>query len=157
MRVAFDELVVKPALEEMAFVAVAPVEPLGVHPVESVHALGDICVQGLDEKVIVIRHQAIRVAAPSQQLDHLFEQLEKSEPVAGVGEDFLSAVAAGGHVVGRAGRLEARRARHLPTIAPASARACAWHRFVTKTARLGPAVTCPGARHEDTVRADAPR
>jgi hypothetical protein len=155
--VAFDELVVKAALEEVSVVPVAPVEPPRVDPVQPLHALGDIRARGLDEEVVVIRHQAIRVAAPAKQLYHLFEQLEESEPVAGVGEDLLSAVSTTRYVVGRAGGLDARRARHLPTVAAGAAHARAWHPFGTEAARLRWDGTCPGARHDETPRAHAPR
>jgi hypothetical protein len=154
VRVALDELAVKPALEEVASVVVAPVEPLRVHTVQPVHSARDIWFRRLDEKVIVIRHQAIRVASPSQELDDLPEQLEEPEPVAGIGENLLLAVPPRRHVIRGAVSLESRRPGHLPTVAAVGLAARAWHRVGAETARFRLCGTGPGARRQDTPRRD---
>jgi len=150
--VAFDEYVVKASLEEMPFVAVPPVEPPRVHAVQPVHSAGDIRLRRLNEEVIVIRHQAIRMASPIEDLDDLLEQLEETEPVTVIDEDLLLAVPAGRHVVGSAGSLESGRAGHLPTVAAARLALRAWHSLGAETARFRLSGTGPGARHGDTSR-----
>jgi hypothetical protein len=148
MRVALDQLVVKAALEEVATGVVAPVEPFRIHAVQPVHATGDVWLRRLDEEVIVIRHQAIRMAYPSEEVDHLLHQLNEAEPVAGVDEDLLLAVPARNDVIRSAVSLEAWWAGHLPTVAAAGVVSCAWHQLGAKTARFRICGTCPGARHQ---------
>ena len=92
------------------------------------------------------------MAAPFQRRDDLFEQLQKSEPVARVREDCSLAVPTGRYVVDRAGKLRTGRAGHALTVAAATPGARAWHEFGAETARIRLDGTCPGARHEDTPR-----
>lgn len=125
MRVALDQLVVKAALEEVSTVVVAPVESFRIHAVQPVHTTRDVCLRRLDQQVIVIRHQAIRMAHPSEEVDHLLNQLNEPEPVAGVDEDLLLAVSARCDVIRSAVSLKARRAGHLPTVAAAGVVSCA--------------------------------
>ena len=148
MRLALDELVVKAALEDVAAVVVAPVEPLGIHAVQPVHSSRDVWFRGLDEEVIVVRHQAIRMAHPSQEVHDLLHQLKEANPVAGIDEDLLLAVSTGRHVIGGAVGLEAGRAGHLPTVAASGGGVGAWHELGAETARFRLCGTCPGARHE---------
>src|SRR5215831_2972123 len=147
-----DYLAAKPTFEQMTFVALPPVEPLRVDAVQPMHATRDVCVGRLHEKVIVVRHQAVRMAAPFQRGNDLFKQLQESESVARVREDCFLAIPAGRYVVDRAWELRARRARHVPTVAAAPPSARAWHGFGAETARIRLVGTCPGARHGDTAR-----
>jgi len=82
-----SDVVVKAALEEVSTVVVAPVEPFRIHAVQPVHTTRDVCLRRLDQQVIVIGHQAIRMAHPSEEVDHLLNQPNEPEPVAGVDED----------------------------------------------------------------------
>jgi len=87
MGVALEENTAESAVEEMALEAVPPVEPLGVDTVEPLHTDRDIAVRCLDEKVEVIRHQAMGVASPSVSLDHVLEDLLEPQPIADIGEN----------------------------------------------------------------------
>jgi hypothetical protein len=87
MGVALEENTAESAVEEMALEAVPPVEPLGVDTVEPLHTDRDIAVRCLDEKVEVIRHQAIGVASPIVSLDHVLEDLLEPEPIPQIGEN----------------------------------------------------------------------
>jgi hypothetical protein len=147
MRLAFDHLVVKAALEQMSGEFVAPVEPVGVHAVQPVHALRDVSFPCLDEEVVVIRHQAVRVAEPSQAINRLLYQLQEAGPVVCIDEDVLLAIPTRRHVVDRAGGLDARRSGHLPTVAAAAELVRAWHQVGAETARFRIRGTWPGARH----------
>src|SRR5262249_8677210 len=149
-------LAAKPTLEQMTFVAVPPVEPLRVDAVQPMHPTRYVCVRRLHEKVIVVRHQAVRMAAPFERRDDLSEQLQESESVARVREYCVLAIPASRYVVDRAGNLRAGRARHLPTVAASPPSVRAWHQFGAETARIRLGGTCPGARHEDTSRQGGP-
>ena len=89
-----EENAAESAVEEMALEAVPPIEPLGVDTVESLHTDRDIAVWCVEEKMEVIRHQAIGMASPFVSLDHVLEDLLESEPIAHIGENIGSADAA---------------------------------------------------------------
>jgi hypothetical protein len=57
--------------EQMAPALVAAVEGLGVDAVEAAHAVGEAPELGLDDQVVVVRHQAEAVDAPVVALDGL--------------------------------------------------------------------------------------
>jgi len=56
---------VEPPLEEMAHACVASVEALGVATVQAMEPRRQICEICLDDRVIVVAHQAIGVADPA--------------------------------------------------------------------------------------------
>jgi hypothetical protein len=56
MCVSFHHHGAEPPLEQMAFVVVPPVEPLGIDAVEPMHSPRKVSVWGVDEQVIVVRH-----------------------------------------------------------------------------------------------------
>jgi hypothetical protein len=85
--VSLDENAAESTVEEMAFVPVPPVEPLGIDTVEPLHADRNVALWCLDEKMEVIRHQAIGMAPPLVPLDHVLEDLLEAEPIAHVGEN----------------------------------------------------------------------
>jgi len=87
VRVAFDENAAESTVEEMALVPVPPVEPLGVDTVESLHAGRDIPMWRLEEKVEVVRHQAVGMAPPFEALDDVLEDLLEPETIAHVREN----------------------------------------------------------------------
>ena len=87
VRVALDKNAAEATVEEMAFVTVAPVEPLGVDTVQPLHTGRNISMRCLEEKVEVIRHQAIAMAPPFVALDHVLEDLLEPEAIACVGEN----------------------------------------------------------------------
>ena len=53
-----------PALEHMPHAPMPPVEALGIDPVQLAHAFGQVAVRRLDQQVIVVVHQAVRVHGP---------------------------------------------------------------------------------------------
>jgi hypothetical protein len=87
VRLALDENAPESTIEEMPFVSVPPVEPLGVDTVEPLHTGRNIPTGRLDEKVKVIRHQAIGMTSPVVPLDDVLEDLLEPESIAHVGED----------------------------------------------------------------------
>ena len=91
---ALDENAPESTVEEMAFVSMAPVEPLGVDTVEPLHPGRNIRARCLDEQMEVVRHQAIGMAPPFEPLDDVLEDLLEPKPIARVGEDIGLADAA---------------------------------------------------------------
>jgi len=67
---------------------------------------------GLDEKVVVVAHQAVGVAEPAVPLDDGGEDGEEKFPVISSVIDHPPGVAAGGDVVDGAGEFDAQRAGH---------------------------------------------
>lgn len=64
------------------------------------------------DQVIVIGHQAIRVAEPVESSDGLRQHFKKAFPVLIVEEDLLSGVSARGDVVQRAWVFDPQRSSH---------------------------------------------
>jgi hypothetical protein len=67
--------------EEVAPTFMPPVERLGVDPVEPPHPLGEAPELGLEDEVVVVRHQAERVHAPVVAVDLLREEAEEQAEV----------------------------------------------------------------------------
>jgi hypothetical protein len=57
---------------------VPTIETLGVYPVQMSHTSGEICIDGLHHKVVVILHEAIGVAEPVETVHGLVQKHEKS-------------------------------------------------------------------------------
>jgi hypothetical protein len=90
--------------EEVAPALVAAVERLRVDAVEAAHAVGEAPELGLDDQVVVVRHQAEGVDAPVVPLDGLGEQGEEEAVFVGCQEGCGLRHAARGHVVDAFGR-----------------------------------------------------
>jgi hypothetical protein len=76
------------------------------------HAERDVAVRRFDQEVIVVRHQAVRMASPFTQLDDLTQELEKPKPIANIGVDLQLSDAARRHVIDGTRCLHSRRSRH---------------------------------------------
>jgi hypothetical protein len=87
VRVALDENAPESTVEKMAFESVPPVEPLSVDTVEPLHTVRNVRTRRLDEKVKVIRHQAVGMASPFVPLDDVLEDLLEPDSIADVGEN----------------------------------------------------------------------
>jgi len=72
---------------------------LRVDAVEELHPLGQVRKRGFDEKVIVVRHQAVRMTDPSKSRNHLGQNVEELETIAIRQEDLLASIAGRGAVV----------------------------------------------------------
>src|SRR2546430_11275193 len=73
--------------EQVPAAAVAQVEPLGVAAAQVLDAGGQLRLRRLDDRVVVVRHQAEGVDVPAVAVDGLREQLEEGEPVVVVAHD----------------------------------------------------------------------
>ena len=86
-------------LEQVRIASVAPVEAEGVTPVECLHCTRELAVQGLQDQVVVVRHQAVAEAPQVVDLDHASHTSEEVDAIGVEGEDRLPIAAAREHVV----------------------------------------------------------
>ena len=100
----------------MAYPVVPPVERLGVHPVELSHPPGQGGIDRLDQQVVVIHHQAIRMTEPVEPFDRLFQYLEEPLPIRVIEKDILVRVTAGSDVIHRAWVFDSQWSCHDPII-----------------------------------------
>lgn len=73
---------------------VPTIERLGVDPVQVAHPARQVCLRRLDEQMVVIRHQTVRVADPAEALDGVAQHLKEELAVRINEEDVLPRVAA---------------------------------------------------------------
>jgi hypothetical protein len=76
--------------EQVAPALVAAVERLGVDAVQALHAGREPFEIGLDDQVVVVRHQAEGVDPPLVALDHLGEEAEEEAVLVVVLEDSVA-------------------------------------------------------------------
>jgi hypothetical protein len=98
--VAFEQDVAVRNLEDVPDVFVSSVEALRIGAAEVPHSLRQVRLRRLDDKVEVIRHQAISEADPPEASDGTPHQPYESVPVVDVDEDPLARVTPRRHVVG---------------------------------------------------------
>jgi hypothetical protein len=116
--VVVDDARAEAFLEEVSHAAVAAVEPLRVHPVEAVHAGGELLEQALDHEVEVVVEQAERVEQPAEPVLGVDDAADDSDAVVVVAHDVLPRDAADGDVKGGVRRKRrAGAARHVATVA----------------------------------------
>jgi hypothetical protein len=90
----------------------AQVEPLDIPGIDAVHCLSDVRLWCLDEKVIVVPHQAVRMADEPIAMAGTFNEPEEARSIV-VGEEYGSAqVAATRDVIDAFGELLAASAGH---------------------------------------------
>lgn len=117
VRVVLDQDGVEASLEEVPAGRMDVVESLRVSAVEALHANREISIPRLDEKVVVVWHQTVGMAAPAEPGGHVADHRQEPAVVAIVNEDGLLPVAPGSHVVQAAGDDYAWGSRHSPSIA----------------------------------------
>src|SRR3546814_18049022 len=93
----------------MAADPMAAVESLGIAAVELAHAAGECRLPRLHHQMVAVRQQAIAKAAPVEARAAFAQNLEEQQGVLRAADHRLAAVAAGRQMIGRAGKLEAKR------------------------------------------------
>ena len=83
----------------MPGLAVPSVESLGIDSVELPHRPTEIALRGLDEKMIVITHQAIGMAQPLESGNNEMEDVKKQQPIIIITEDRTAGIPTGGDMV----------------------------------------------------------
>ena len=90
---------------------------LGVDAVQLPHADGQIPVGSLDQKMVMVGHEAVGVADPVVALVDVLEGVEEVQTIrVGLENGFLL-VPAGGHMIDCAGVFDAERTGHGRTLA----------------------------------------
>jgi hypothetical protein len=112
LRFLLDEHGGVAALEEVPDAIPATIEVLGVPAVQVSHSSRQAAPRSLDEQVIVIGHQAVRVAKPVVPLSAKGEKLEETFAITRVSKDPTPFVPARDDVIDRAGEQNAQGARH---------------------------------------------
>jgi hypothetical protein len=121
--ITVHELRPEPTLEHMATSLVSPVESLRVHPVEVSHRDGEIRLEGLQQQMIVIAHEAIGVTQHTVAGDGGCQNDQESRAVIIIFENRAPGIPTRSDVIDPAGKLEPERPGHgVHATAPASAR-----------------------------------
>ena len=89
MAVLLDQDGFVPALKQVSGPAMPFIEKLGIDAVQLPHAERKIAVRGLDEKMVMVGHQAVSVADPVVALIDMLEGVEEVQAVGVVLEDGL--------------------------------------------------------------------
>jgi hypothetical protein len=85
------------SLEDMSRARVASVEPLSEDAIDMAHATCLGRIHRLDEHVIVIAHQAVRVTEPVESIDRLSKDFQERRSVIVIEEDVLPSVPPSGN------------------------------------------------------------
>lgn len=107
-----DEDRVVPVLAKSTVLSVLVVEIPGVMQSDEVHHLTEVPARRMDEQVIVIPHQAVRVDLSSAALRRHFKKLKEYDPIICVEEDQASARTAIDDVIPRAWVLNSEWSGH---------------------------------------------
>jgi hypothetical protein len=111
--VVVDQLGVETLLVEVADTAVASVELLRIDPVEPFHRPGESVAVALDDRVEVVRHQAVGPDLERLACDHAAKESDEEPVVLTVPVDNAPVHPADRHVEGTVGRKRvARQSRH---------------------------------------------
>ena len=100
------------AAKQLPVALMIAVESLGVDTVDVSHAAGNIGIRGLDQKMIVVRHQAIGGNTHLPHLATFFEKLDKSDIITVGSEDGFPASATVQDMIPRVGIFYAQGPGH---------------------------------------------
>ena len=117
MAVLLDQNSLVTTLKQVPGPSVILIEELRIHTVQLPHAEGKIALRGLDEKVVMVGHEAICVTDPIIPFVDVLEGIEEQLPIVVILENGFLLVPAGRHMVDSAGVFYAKRAGHEATIA----------------------------------------
>ena len=103
-------------VKHMSDAVVRSVEPLCVLAIEITHPSGKVGIWSLNQNVIVIAHQTIRVTDPVHTLAYVTKQPKKRLPIIISFVDVLASVTPGRDVIKRPFKLQSNRSGHPPTL-----------------------------------------
>ena len=101
------------ALEDVTRALVSAVEMLRIPTVQAMHPPGEGWKSGLQQKMVVVPHQAIGVEEPRLIGDDRGENVQEKTAIGGISKDRSPLMAPAGDVVERARELQAKRSRHM--------------------------------------------
>ena len=99
MSILFDKNRLETPLKKMPDSIVTMIEPLCVNTIEKMHPMRQVSIRCLDEKMVMIRHQAICVTDPAESINNVTQDLEESRSITVVEEDALSRIPTAGDVI----------------------------------------------------------
>jgi hypothetical protein len=101
----------------MASLAMTPVVVLCIEEtVDLPHPVRQIALRRFNQEVVMVIHEAIRVAEPMIPLDDLGEQARKALPICVIRVDGRTRVAAASHMINSARKFETQGSCHRRTI-----------------------------------------
>jgi hypothetical protein len=112
VRVALDDEDRVPTPEQVPVAIVPLIEELRVATVHHPHAAGQLRPRSLNDQVVVVRHQAVRMAGPAIPSDNRAEQRQEGLPVSVVEENLAMIRASVGDVIDPVGKLASRMSWH---------------------------------------------
>jgi hypothetical protein len=115
--VRFDHLRPVAPAEDVILSSVPFIEGSGVGAVQIPHPIGEIRQGGLDQKVVVVAHQAADVGAPAVAALDAAQNVEEDDPVSVVQHDRGMVVAPDADVVVGAGGQVTMWSSHFPNVA----------------------------------------
>jgi hypothetical protein len=118
MVLALDCAGLEAALEQMSDAALPVVEVRRIEAVEELHSLRELGLAALDHEVVVVAHQAVRMALPPEPADDAVEQQQEHEAICGVEEDHPPVDAARSDVPVAVRERRAERPGHASTLRP---------------------------------------
>ncbi|GAB1234673.1 hypothetical protein UT5_10690 [Ferrigenium sp. UT5] len=96
---------------------VCAIEGLRIDTVEVAHALRKVALDGFDDEVVVVVHQAPRMTDPVEALAGLGEDFQPDQTVGIIQENVLAPVTTRSHVIKPAGQLKSKGSRHWGNVA----------------------------------------
>jgi len=96
---------------------VCAIEGLRIDTIEVAHALRKVSLDGFDDDVVVVVHQAPRMADPVESLAGLGEDFQPDQTVGIIKENGLAPVATRSHVIKPAGQFKSKGSRHQDNLA----------------------------------------
>src|SRR4249919_4195548 len=96
----------------MPHFSVAPIEALGIDPVQLTHAAGEIGLRGINQEMDVIIHQAVDVTAPPEAGHHRGQGGQKHLAVLIVANGSLTCIPARGDAIERTREFNTERTSH---------------------------------------------
>ena len=112
MRIAFDENRFVPPLKEVSASTMTEVEPLGVPAIQPLHPRGEIAPRGLEQQMVVVPHQAVRMEPPELIADHSPENRKESIAISIIAKDRRALVSPTRHMINSTFVLKPQRSRH---------------------------------------------
>jgi hypothetical protein len=100
------------ALKYVPGSSVSAVEFLGVYAIQLTHSFGKVSVRSLNEKVVVIVHEAVRVTNPIIALHKIPEDGEKCLPVNIIEEDRSPPISSCCQMIKRSRKLDSQWSGH---------------------------------------------
>jgi len=91
------------------------IDPDRVGPLEPPHPRYQVRLRGLQQQVIVVAHQYVRLGAPTGSLARLAQRAQEFTTVLVIQDNRLTTVPAAHPMIHRSGRFNSRLPRHRPT------------------------------------------